>query len=282
MIFGLAAAVGWGLADYTGAVAGRRIGSLPTVLVAQLFSTAAMTAFLLAGGHDPTVMAPYLGFVALNGIASGGAYLTHYRALQLGPVAIVSPISATYAAVGVGLAVAFLGERPGLVALVGGSIVVIGVMLTSTDLRALRAGTRTRAPGLPWALTSAVLFGVGGFFLGYFAQEVGWAPGLWASRCAQLAMFAAISLARRHEFSSVGWNAGLAMALGSGVADLLGVVSYSFGASRGLLSVVLIASAVFPLVAVALSIWLLHERPVPNQYAGIACTVVGLLLLGLA
>jgi drug/metabolite transporter (DMT)-like permease len=59
-------------------------------------------------------------------------------------------------------------------------------------------------------------------------------------------------------------------------------VSYSIGASQGLLSVVLIASAVFPLVAVALSVWLLHERPVANQYVGIALVVAGLLVLGLA
>jgi drug/metabolite transporter (DMT)-like permease len=159
---------------------------------------------------------------------------------------------------------------------------VLGVLLTSTDLEKVRAGTHTRAPGLPWAIVSAVLFGVGGFFLGYFAQEVGWVPGLWASRCAQLAGFTVLSIVRRHEFDRVGWNAGVLFALGSGAADLLGVVSYSIGASRGLLSVVLIASAVFPLIAVALSVALLHERPVANQYVGIALVVAGLLVLGLA
>ena len=282
MIFGLTAALGWGLADFTGAVGGRRIGSLPTVMIAQLLSAVAMTAFMIQGGHSASVLAPYVVFVAMNGLASGGAYLSHYRALQLGPVAVVSPIGATYAVVGVALAVIVLGERPGAAALVGGIITVLGVMLTSTDLAKLRAGTHTRAPGLPWAIVSAVLFGVGGFFLGYFAQEVGWVPGLWASRCAQLAGFTALSIVRRHEFDRVGWNAGVLFALASGAADLLGVVSYSIGASRGLLSVVLIASAVFPLIAVALSVALLHERPVANQYVGIALVVAGLLVLGLA
>lgn len=282
MIFGLTAALGWGLADFTGAVGGRRIGSLPTVMIAQLLSAVAMTAFMIQGGHSASVLAPYVVFVVMNGLASGGAYLSHYRALQLGPVAVVSPIGATYAVVGVALAVIVLGERPGVAALVGGLITVLGVMLTSTDLAKLRAGTHTRAPGLPWAIVSAVLFGVGGFFLGYFAQEVGWVPGLWASRCAQLAGFTALSIVRRHEFDRVGWNAGVLFALASGAADLLGVVSYSIGASRGLLSVVLIASAVFPLIAVALSVALLHERPVANQYVGIALVVAGLLVLGLA
>lgn len=282
MIFGLAAALGWGLADFTGAVAGRRIGSLPTVLVAQLLTTTVMTVAMIEGGHGVGVLAPYAAFVVLNGLASGGAYLSHYRALQLGPVAVVSPIGATYAAVGVALAVLLLGERPGPAALAGGVVVVLGVMLTSTDLAKVRAGTHTRAPGLPWAIVSAVLFGIGGFLLGYFAQEVGWVPGLWASRSAQLAMFVAIALARRHEFDRVGWNAGVMVALLSGAGDLLGVVTYSIGAARGLVSVVLIASAVFPLIAVAMSIAWLHERPVANQYVGIALVVAGLLVLGVA
>ena len=184
--------------------------------------------------------------------------------------------------VGVALAVALLGERPGAVAIAGGAVTVTGVMLTSADLNEVRAGTHVRAPGLLWALASAVLFGVGGFLLGFFAQEVGWVPGLWASRCAQLVMFAAISLAHRREYGNLRWNAGLAIALASGAADLLGVVAYSIGAAEGLLSIVLIASAVFPLVAVGLSIAVLHERPATNQYVGIALVVMGLLVLGLA
>jgi drug/metabolite transporter (DMT)-like permease len=284
VIFGLAAALGWGLADFTGAVAGRRIGSLPTVMIAQLLSAGVMTVFMFAGGHDPDVLEPYVALIVLNGLASGGAYLSHYRALQLGPVAVVSPIGATYAAVGVALAVLVLGERPGPSALVGGIVVVLGVMLTSTDLAKLRAGTHTRPPGLPWAVVSAVLFGIGGFLLGYFAQEVGWVPGLWASRCAQVAMFSVISVisvVHGRGFDRVGWNVGVLVALGSGAADLLGVVTYSIGASLGLVSIVLIASAVFPLIAVALSIAVLHERPVANQYVGIALVVAGLLVLGL-
>ncbi|MDH5223277.1 MAG: EamA family transporter, partial [Actinomycetota bacterium] len=214
MIFGLAAALGFGLADFTGAVSGRRIGSLPTVLIAQFLSAGVMTLVLIAGGHSPGVLAPYVIFVAMSAASSAGAYLSHYRALQLGPVAVVSPVSATFAVVGVALAVLVLGERPEPTVLLGGAITVLGAMLTSTDLAKLFAGTHTRAPGLPWALVSAVLFGVGGFFLGFFAQEVGWVPGLWATRVAQLVVFGVIAVVRRREFGSVGWNAGLLLALG--------------------------------------------------------------------
>jgi drug/metabolite transporter (DMT)-like permease len=66
-----------------------------------------------------------------------------------------------------------------------------------------------------------------------------------------------------------------------GGADLIGVLGYSIGAEAGFVTPVLIASAVFPLIAVVLSIAFLHERPVPNQIAGVVLTVVGLVIVGL-
>ncbi|MEA2557413.1 MAG: hypothetical protein QOG88_951, partial [Actinomycetota bacterium] len=38
MIFGLIAAIGWGLTDFFGAMAGRRVGSIATVVVGQAMS----------------------------------------------------------------------------------------------------------------------------------------------------------------------------------------------------------------------------------------------------
>lgn len=282
MIFGLAAALGWGLADFAGALAGRRIGSAAAVISGQVLSTLFMTVLVIVTAQDLGAVAPVAGLAVLNGVFSAIAYTSHYRALELGPVAVVSPIGAGFAVVGVALSIVVLGERPGLIELMGAGVTVIGVALVSTDLVALRAGTHVRAPGLLWALVAAFTFGVGGFLLGYLAKELGWILGLWVSRVTQMACFVPLAIARRHELRTIaaGGVAGIALALAAGAADILGVTTYSYGSETGLLSIVLAASAVFPLVAVILSVWLLHERPVTNQYVGIALVVAGLLLLG--
>jgi uncharacterized membrane protein len=282
VIYGLVAALGWGLADFGGAVVGRKIGSLATVLVSQTFNAAVMTIVLIVSGHSPATLGPYLGFVVLNGLAAASAYITHYRALELGPVTVVSPVGATYAVVGVVLAIVVLGERPSALALAGGAVTVVGVMLASTDLRKVEETVNKERPaGLPWAIASAVLFGIGGFLLGYLSKRVGWVTGLWASRMAQFVAFVVFAVFRRPDGSGIGLNGWTAGAIAVGVADLLGVVAFASGAAAGYLSIVLAASAVFPLIAVALSIGYLHERPVPNQYFGIALVVGGLLMLGL-
>jgi len=281
VIYGLIAALGFGLADFEGALAGRRIGSTLAVIVGQALSALVVTAILLGSGDAISPLVPVVGLVALSGICAAAAYLSHYRALQLGPVAVVSPIGATYAVVGVLLAVVFLDERPGSMAMIGTLVTVAGVMLVSTDLQRFRAGMRSVGAGVPWAVLAAVAFGVAGFLLGYLAQFAGWVVGVWASRVAQVICYIPLAILARDQVARLRDRRGLAMALIAAVADVVGVIGLSVGAERGYVSITLAASAVFPLVAVVLSLLLLHERLVPNQVVGIGLVVGGLLMLGL-
>jgi drug/metabolite transporter (DMT)-like permease len=281
VIFGLAAAVGWGLADFFGAVSGRRIGAIGAVMSGQLLSAVFMTALLIVTGESLEPLRSDVWLLVLNGAFAAFAYTTHYKALELGPVAVVSPIGAGYAVVGVALAMVVLGERPSALALTGAGIAVLGVALVSTDLKKLRRGIKNDLPGLPWAVAAAISFGVAGFLLGWISDRAGWIPGLWGSRVAQIAFYLPLVFVFRRELSRLRPGFGLWVALLAGAADLLGVVTFSAGSERGLNSIVLAASAVFPLIAVTLSVIVFKERIVANQVVGIVLTVGGLLLLGL-
>lgn len=281
MIFGLAAALGWGLADFFGALSGRRIGSIGAVLSGQLLSAVFMTVVLVVTGTTLAPLGPDVWLVVLNGAAAAFAYVTHYKALELGPVAVVSPIGAGYAVVGVALAILILGERPTGLALIGAGIAVVGVVLVSTDLKKLREGIHHHLPGLPWAAAAAIGFGVAWFLLGWISDRAGWIAGLWASRVAQIAFFVPLVVVFRTELSRLRPGFGLWVALVAGAADILGVVTFSAGSERGLNSIVLASSAVFPLIAVTLSVIVFKERLVTNQIVGIVLVVGGLLLLGL-
>jgi drug/metabolite transporter (DMT)-like permease len=67
-----------------------------------------------------------------------------------------------------------------------------------------------------------------------------------------------------------------------GLVDLVGTISYSRGAEIGLVSIVTAVSATYPLIPVFGSVALFGERPAPNQYAGVAMVIAGLMLLGFA
>lgn len=285
MIFGLLAALGWGFADFFGALGGRRIGSLPAVVIGQIVSVVFMSVLVFAGDHDMAVVGSVLGLLVVNGFASMFAYASHYRALELGPVAVVSPIGAGYAVVGVTLAIVVLGERPSGLALIGVGVTVLGSMLVSTDLPALRAGIHERPPGLPWALASSVGFGVAGFLLAKIVLDTGtWVVGLWASRAAMVLAFVPFVTIRRRDLRPLRTAsvAAITFSVGAGLADIVGVTSYSYATDQGeAVSILLASSAVFPVIAVALSIVVLKERLAANQYVGVGAVVTGLLLLGL-
>ena len=285
MIYGLLAAIGWGTTDFLAAVSGRRLGSLPALAVSQLVGIVLATALFLVNGNGVASLHGLVWFLIANGVIAMVAYSLHYRALELGPVAVVSPVGAGYAVVGFGLAVLLLpDETPGAVAILGGIVTIVGVFLVSANLPALRAGLHERPPGLWWAVGSAVGFGVAGFILGVIAKDSNdWIATLFTTRVVLVLAYIPLLVARRRTFHKVAGATAIAYvaAAAAGAFDLMGVASYSAGATRGFLSVVLAASAVFPAIAVALSVVFLKERLVVNQYVGIAVVIGGLLLLAL-
>jgi uncharacterized membrane protein len=284
VIYGLVAALGWGSTDFLGAISGRRMGSLPALAVSQLAGTCVAVVLFVVHGEGLSPVDGLLGFVVANGLIAMTAYALHYRALELGPVAVVSPIGAGYAVVGFSLAVLLLDEHPGPTAVVGGVVTIAGVVLVSTNLPALVARLHTKPPGLWWAVGSSIGFGLAGLLLGVIARDSGdWIVTLLATRVALIVALAPLVYVRRRTFHRLG-DAGTkayATAAIAGLFDLMGVAAYSAGATRGYLSVVLAASAIFPMIAVALSVAFLRERLALNQYLGVIAVVGGLLLLAL-
>ena len=287
MIFGLGAAIGWGLADLFAAFSGRRIGSWATVVLAQFAASVLMTIVLLAVRPSWNGFSDVLPVLAVNTIFIVVAYLTLYRALEIGRIAVISPVLASYAVIPVLLAVVLLDESLSGVQITGIAITILGAILTSTDLRALREGTHTMPKGLPWAFASVVLFGVATYTIGWASQRTDPVPVLWFERVTAAAVFGlgALVFRFRRGFALTQRPlpvaaVGLAFALGS--VDVGGTLSYAYGASVGLVSIVTAVSATYPLIPVFGGIKLFGEWPSGTQYAGVAMVVAGLLLLGAA
>ena len=286
MIAGLGAAIGWGLADLVAALSGRRIGAWATVVIAQAAGALLVSAAVVLTGADLGGLSSVAAWLLPSAVITAVAYLTLYRALELGPVAVVSPVLASYAVFPVLLAVVLLGETMSGLQVAGVVVTISGAVITSADIRELRAGTRSMPPGLSWAIVSTVLFGVATYVLGWASQRAGFLPSLWLGRTASAVLFVAaapvVSRAmRRRSFSGLGSRA-LVLAAGLGIVDVGGTMSYAFGAEHGLVSIVTAVSATYPLIPVFGSVILLGEHPAPNQYLGVAMVISGLVLLGLA
>lgn len=287
MIYGLAAAFGWGLGDLWAAISGRRIGSGRTLVIAQIAVAIFATLLLVLARPDLSGLPKVVPWLIPAAFVGAAAFATLYRGLELGPVAVVSPVLATYAVIPVMLSVALLGERLGAIEWWGAAVTIAGAVLTSTDLRALAGGTFTRFAGVPWAIASTLLFGVATYVLGWSAKEAGFLPSMWFARVTlSIVVVGAASIAWLRATKDGPPHAEIPpaafrLAAIAGVMELLGTIVYARGAQVGLVSIVTAASATYPVIPVLGGVALLHERLVANQYVGVGLVITGLLMLGL-
>jgi drug/metabolite transporter (DMT)-like permease len=287
VIYGLVAAIGWGLSDLWAAMSGRRIGSFRTVVIAQIAVAVTLSVALLVVRPDLSRLDTVAPWLVLNGFLGAIAFASLYRALALGPIAIVSPVLATYAVVPVVLSVLLLDESLGPWEIAGTCVTILGAVVTCTDVRAIRAGTRTRPPGLPLAIVSTLVFGVATYVLGWAAKEAGSLPSLWFGRVAMtfvilIAWVVVRMRARPCEGSDRLFGVPITLAVLVGLLELLGTFAYARGSEVGLVSIVTAASATYPLIPVFGGVVLLRERPAPTQFVGVAMVIGGLMLLAVA
>ncbi len=211
------------------------------------------------------------GAAALAGVAYFGAFLCLLRALHSGDLGLVSALNAlqgAYAAV----VFVFLGQRITPLLSVALVLCAAGAVLASIEGRA-----RT-AKGVPWAVASGLLFACVMVLYSY-AHAISWLSQAAISRSvsALIAVPAALltggfALPRALRATSVG----------AGVLELCGLMCFTIALAMGPLTVAAITTTQFGTFAVILGVALLHERPRRHQWAGLACTLVGVTLLAVA
>lgn len=230
-------------------------------------------------GALPPLRADAIVTAVVFGALSAFLLAALYRALALGPIAVVSPLVAANAAVTVVLAVALLDEvlTPLQVAAIVATIT--GVALASTDLRLLRAGLQVNE-GIRLAFVALVGFGVLGLLFATGARAYGSLGMVLLARIATPAFLALFAAGRRADLRVPRGAIGIVVLIG--LLDTSANVAFGLGAISGYASIVATGASSYPLIPFVLGVTLLRERIAPNQLAGIALLLGGLVTLGLA
>ena len=288
-------------------MATRRVGVVRTSLGMQTIGLAAYAVTLAALGRWPTFelqQLPYGLALSVIGMLSLAAL---YRAFALGPIAVVSPVVASYAALTVVLIVVFLGERltSGQALAIG--VTFIGVAVASTDVRELRrtfGRPSTLAPlphmqpsvadTLPSVAEQGPLpLGVRiGFFatLGFAVWSAIFAVGVRATdglalivlqRSFSVVLLTLFVVLRGISLRPLAARPAISLVAATGVLDTGANVLLALGIASGYATFVMTGSGAYPLIPALLAIAVLRERLAPNQYVGVAVLVAGLVGLGL-
>jgi len=288
MLYALCAAVSWGAADFLGAVSTRRAGLLGTMCAGQVVTCLALGLLALTPVPTASPGPGDLVMLAASGVLGTLAYAGFYRALQLGPVSLVSPMFSAYALVAVILAVIFGGERLTLPGLAGVALTIAGVVLVSAASppdaqQDLRPAGRGRRDGVPYALAAMVSWGVTIYLVGRTSENLGWFLPAALSRAVTFVIIltaAAVIFLRR---PAIRPRPGTLLLPGiAGIFDVLAFIAFTRASTAGPVAVTAAASSCFPLIVMAGGIVVFHERLRRQHILGTGMTLAGVLVLGLS
>ena len=278
---GLGAAMSWAIATLASSRSSRMIGPMSVLGWVMAVGLVAAIGPAMLATPIPLDTSKVIELVAL-GLSHNIGLLLAYRALTIGQVSIVAPITATEGAAAALLSV-ILGEALGFETAVILAVIAIGVVLAAAERAADRpssevSGEQNRKAAL-YALAAAFTFSIG-LVLGGRLGAAG-VPPSWvivASRLVGVTVIVLpLVLTRRFRIS----RPALPLVVLSGVLEAIGGAVYVVAASNGV-AVAAVLSSQFAAFAAIGAFLLFGERLQRLQLVGVVVIAIGITVLAAA
>ena len=282
IIFGLLSAFSYGYADFVGALAARRIRAVAATTYSFSVGLVLAIIFSLFVGAEYSAQTIQAG--ALAGIAAAVALSCLYAGLAIGPISIVSPLTAVISAIIPVLVDVASGQELSNFVVIAVVLILIAVVLVG-----FVPGQNVTLPS-PLALAYSVGAGLGfsGIFL--FLDSAAADSGL-----AVLVVMKAVGLvlligglfmlwlrAPKKAFIERIADYKLAgLLLLAGLGDVLGNVTFLVATRSGALAVAAVLTALYPVGTILLARVFLKERIALSQGAGIVLALGACALLAI-
>ena len=274
LLLALASSFAYGSADFLGGVAARGAHVLRVVAIAAPASL--LVELLLWPIFGAQFDQGAVAWGAASGVASAAAFALLYRTLAIGPMSVLSPVTAIVSAalpVGVGL---IGGEQLSGLAIGGIALALVAVVVISggPDER----GERPSRHALLLAFGAGAAIALQLVCLDQTPGDSGIAPlivGRAVSSATVLAAVVALHARLGDRRPSV------PAAAGAGALDSLANLSFLLAVREGELAVVAVITALYPAATVLLARALLAERIGATQLAGLGLAAVAVSLLAL-
>jgi drug/metabolite transporter (DMT)-like permease len=280
IVVGLASALVYGVADFFGGLAAKRTASVVVTAFAALVGLAVMLPFAFLVPARPSFEAFLWG--GLSGITGAAAIFLLYAALAIGPMSILSPLTAVLSALVPMTWGLISGERLpwwGYVAL-GGVLVAIVLVGFVPE----KGAVRPRPRGILYATFSGILIGAFFILVDRAPADSGLFP-IVANRAVSgtilvVVLLVLLVLARRRGVPAFpGLRGAFGLIVACGVADAAANVLILVGLRMGDLTVMSVLAALYPGGTIALAAVVLRERIAPVQWAGLALALASAALL---
>jgi uncharacterized membrane protein len=274
LLLALGSSLAYGCADFLGGLGARKAHVLRTVMIAAPASLVVELLLwpVLGASFSPGALA----WGAASGVASAAAFALLYRTLAIGPMNVLSPVTALVSAVlpvGVGL---LQGEHLATAGLVGLPLALVAVVLVSAGHGA--GSARPSRTALLMAFGAGAAIALQLIFLHQAPSDSGVAPLIVGRAVASAITLAAAGLMYRKLGSE---RPAYAMSATAGVLDSVANLLFLLAARSGDLAVVAVITALYPAGTVLLARSVLAERIHRGQLVGLGAAAVAVSLLAL-
>jgi drug/metabolite transporter (DMT)-like permease len=281
VVIGMSSALIFGSADFLGGLASKRISPLRVTAIAAVVGLALLFAVYPIFGGAWSFRAVLFG--GLSGVSGALAISLLYACLAIGPMSILSPVTAVVSAIvpaGVGIFVAH--NRLGPLGYVAIGLALVAVVLVGfvREKRAVRPTLR----GLTMAVLSGAFIGLFLVLINLTPKDSGLVP-LIANRGVNAIIMAitvgilAIVARRRGAPVAGGWRPGIRLAIACGIVDVVANCGLLLGIRLGELTVIAVLTALYPAGTILLARIVLKERIAVVQYVGLAAAIAAGALL---
>ncbi|MFJ4324534.1 EamA family transporter [Streptomyces tricolor] len=274
LLLALGSSLAYGCADLLGGLGARKAHVLRTVMVAAPASLAVELLLwpFLGASFDTGA----LGWGAASGVASAAAFALLYRTLAIGPMNVLSPVTALVSAalpVAVGL---LQGEHLAAAGMIGLPLALVAVVLISAGHGA--GSARPSATALLLALGAGAAIALQLVFLHQAPSDSGVAPLIIGRAVSSAVTLAAAGLLRRRLGPE---RPAYATSAAAGALDSVANLLFLLAARSGDLAVVAVITALYPAGTVLLARGVLAERVHRGQLVGLGTAAVAVSLLAL-
>jgi drug/metabolite transporter (DMT)-like permease len=267
-LLALAGAACWGVGDFLGGLAARRMAVVAVLAISQAIGLTGVLVWVVVTqesfpGVEELLPAAAAGVAGLVGL---GAL---YRGLAVGAMGVVAPISAASPLVGL-TADALHGTYPAALQWLGIALVLAGIATLSREPTTERGGRIASGVGL--ALLAALGFGL--FVVGLDAgadESPEWAVVAARATSVTIALLVALVLS----ISLRPARGTLPLLVAVGVGDTLANVLVAIASTRGSVGIVAVLSAMYPIVTVLLARLVLDERLTTSKRIGGVVAITG-------
>ncbi|MEO6199829.1 MAG: DMT family transporter [Cryobacterium sp.] len=293
-VYGLTGALIYGAADFLGGLAARRIRAILVTAVAAISGLVALlVAFPIIGG---AWSAEAVMWGALSGVSGAIAISLLYACLAVGPMSILSPLTAVVSAV-VPATVGLLGgDRLAQIGYWGLGLALVAVVLVGFVPE--RGAVRPSLTGVTMAVGSGVMIGTFIILMDLTPTDSGLVPlimnrtvngGIMLTATGIVALAAwrkrrveRVAALPRSAAGAANLRMGLALATACGLVDVIANFLLLLGIRAGDLSVISVLTAMYPTGTILLAAVVLGERIAPVQWVGLALALASAGMLSVA